>query len=174
LDSSVTLLKQNGNEKDRETYQAYLTATEWNFNYVPTDRTLSQFRSYGHRLIRNSVVADLLSQLEILYKIYSGINDHVRDMQNDIDGYSYIFADKAIADGLFISEYPFPEDVSIKLDDIPVSARINKADPEFQNFISRLKKYNYYVATSLKGEYLRILKFQYSSINILKKEYHLK
>lgn len=173
LDSAITLLQQRGNEKDRETYQAYLTATEWNFNYVPTDRTLSQLRSYGHRLIRNSVVADVLSELEILYRVYLNTNDHVHDLQNDIDESAYIFADTAVLGRLFITDYPFPNDVSIDLNDIPLTARINKTDPGFQNFIAKLKKYNFYLATSVKGEYIRVLKSLDSTMSVLKKEYHL-
>jgi hypothetical protein len=173
LDSAIILLQKPGHERDRETYQAYLTATEWNFNYIPTDRTLSQFRSYGYRLIRNNLVADALGELEIMYKVYFSINDYVHNMQNDIDESANVFADKTIVDRLFITEYPFPNDVSIKLDEIPVSAHVNKTDPGFQNFITKLKKYSYYLATILKEEYIRLSKFQYSTINILKREYHL-
>jgi hypothetical protein len=174
LDSAITLLQQTGHEKDRETYQAYLTATEWNYNYAPTERTLSQLRSYGHRLIRKSAVTDILSRLEILYKVYSSINDHIHALQNDIDESAYIFADKNIVNHLFITTYPYPEDVSIKLSDIPASARINRTDPGIQHVITKLRKYNYYLATSLKGDYIRILKFHRTIIAILKKEYHLK
>ena len=174
LDSAIMLLEQPGHEKDRETYQAYLTATEWNYNYIPTERTLSQLRSYGHRLIRNHVVADVLSELEILNKVYYGINDHVHSLQNDIDESAYVFADIAVVSNLFITGYPYPNDVSLNLADISVGARVNKINPDLQHFISKLKKYNYYLATSLKGDYIRIVKFQGLTINILKKEYHLK
>ena len=174
LDSAIMLLEQPGHEKDRETYQAYLTATEWNYNYIPTERTLSQLRSYGHRLIRNPIVTDVLSELEILNKVYYDINDHVHSLQNDIDESAYVFADMTIVGNLFITEYPYPNDVSLNLADIPVGARVNKTHPELQHFISKLKKYNYYITTSLKGDYMRIIKSQGLTINTLKKEYHLK
>ena len=173
LDSVITLLLQQGHEKDRETYQAYLTATAWNYNYAPTERTLSQLRSYGHRLIRKTAVTDILSRLEILYKVYSSTNDHIHTLQNDIDESAGIFADKNIVSSLFITSYPYPEDVSINLEEIPVTAQIRRTDPAMQNFISKLKKYNYYLATSLKGDYIRMLKFHRATIAILKKEYHL-
>ena len=174
LDSAIALLEQPGHEKDRETYQAYLTATEWNYNYIPTERTLSQLRSYGHRLIRSHVVADVLSELEILNKVYYGINDYVHSLQNDIDESAYVFADRIVVSNLFITEYPYPNDVSLNLADIPAGARVNKINPDLQLFISKLKKYNYYITTSLKGDYTRIIKSQGLTINILKKEYHLK
>ena len=173
LESAIMLLEQPGHEKDRETYQAYLTATEWNYNYIPTERTLSQLRSYGHRLIRNAVVADVLSELEILNKVYYDINDHVHSLQNDIDESAYVFADRTIVSNLFITEYPYPNDVSLDLADIPPGAKVNKIHPDLPHFISKLKKYNYYITTSLKGDYIRIIKSQGSTINILKKEYHL-
>src|SRR5204862_11263 len=72
-----------------------------------------------------------------------------------------------------ITDYPFPNDVSIDLNDIPLTARINKTDPGFQNFIAKLKKYNFYLATSVKGEYIRVLKSLDSTMSVLKKEYHL-
>ena len=174
LDSAIMLLEQPGHEKDRETYQAYLTATEWNYNYIPTERTLSQLRSYGHRLIRNPVVADVLSELEILNKVYYDINDHVHSLQNDIDESAYVFADMTVVSNSFITEYPYPNDVSLNLADISPGAKVNKMDPDLKHFIAKLRKYNYYVSTSLKGEYMRIIKTQGSTINILKKEYHLK
>ncbi len=174
MDSAITLLDQPGNKKDRETYQAYLTATEWNYNYFPTERTLSQLRSYGYRLIRNNRIGDILSELEIIYKVYLNINDHVHALQNDIDESAFVFADKEVVSNLFINEYPFPNDIYINPGDIPASARVNKADNNLREFIIKLKKYNYYVTTSLRGDYLRILKFQLSTINMLKKEYHLK
>ena len=174
LDSAIMLLEQPRNEKDRETYQAYLTATEWNYNYIPTERTLSQLRSYGHRLIRNAVVADVLSELEILNKVYYDINDHVHSLQNDIDESAYVFADLAVVSNLFITEYPYPNDVSLNLADIPPGAMVNKLHPDMKQFISKLKKYSYYISTSLKSDYMRIIKSQRFTINILKKEYHLK
>jgi hypothetical protein len=173
MDSAIAFLEQPGHDKDKETYQAYLTATEWNYNYMPTERTLSQFRSYGYRLIRNSRVGDGLSELEIVYKIYMGINDNVHALQNEIDESAYVFADQTIASNLFITTYPFPNDVHIDLADIPASARINKADKDLNEVINKLKRYNYYIATSLKGDYLRILELQRSIIKLLKEEYHM-
>ena len=174
MDSAINLLKQKGNEKDRETYQAYLTATEWNYNYVPTERTLSQMRSYGYRLVRNSQVADILSELEINYKVYMNTNDHVHTLQNDIDESAVVFADRQLVSELAIKEYQFPNDVSIDPASIPSSASVNKADKDLPRFIAKLKKYNYYIATSLNGEYQRILKFQQLTMSLLQKEYNLK
>ncbi|MBL7723933.1 MAG: hypothetical protein JNK27_07275 [Chitinophagaceae bacterium] len=174
LDSAIRLLSEPGHEKDRETYQAFLTATEWNYNYVPTERTLSQFRSYGYRLIRSAVVADRLSELEIINKVYYGINDYVHALQNEIDESASIIADKAIVSKLFITDYPFPDDVSVDLTAVPDGVTINKTSPDLPSFISRLKKYNYYLGTTLRGDYMRILKFQSATINILKETYRLK
>jgi len=174
LDSAIRMLSEMSHEKDRQTYQAYLTATEWNYNYIPTERTLSQLRSYGHRLIRNGVVADQLSELEIINKVYYGINDYVHALQNEIDGSAYIIFDKAIVSKLFITTYPFPDDVSINLAAVPEGVTINKNSPDLPLFISLLKKYNYYVSTSLKSDYMRILKFQSVTINLLNEAYHLK
>lgn len=174
LDSAIRLLGEPGHEKDRETYQAFLTATEWNYNYIPTERTLSQLRSYGYRLIRSAVVADRLSELEIINKVYYGTNDFVHAMQNEIDESASIIADKAIVSKLFITKYPFPDDVSIDLADVPEGVKINKASPDLPSFISRLKKYNYYLLTSLRGDYMRILEFQSATIKILKENYHMK
>ena len=44
----------------------------------------------------------------------------------------------------------------------------------FKNFISKLEKYSYYLATIMEGEYMRSLRFQHSTMAILKREYHLK
>jgi hypothetical protein len=174
LDSAIRLLGKPGDEKDRETYQAFLTATEWNYNYIPTERTLSQFRSYGHRLIRNAVVADRLSELEIINKVYYGINDFVHSLQNEIDESAYIVFDKAVVSKLFIPSYPVPEDVSVDLAAVPADVIVNKSNPDLPIFISRLKKYSYYLETTLRSDYMRILKFQSATINILKEAYHLK
>jgi hypothetical protein len=143
LDSAITLLQQPGSEKDRETYQVYLTATAWNFNFAPTDRALSQLRSYGYRLIRNGAVADVISELEITNGVYSRINGHTFELQNDINESAYIFADRAVLGRLFVTEFPYPNDVSINLNDIPLNARVTKTNPEIQSFISKLKKYNF-------------------------------
>ena len=174
LDSAIRLLREQGHEKDRETYQAFLTATEWNYNYVPTERTLSQLRSYGYRLIRNAVVADRLSELEIINKVYYGTNDYVHALQNKIDESASIIADKTIVSKLFITDYPFPGDVSVELAAVPEGVTINKTNPELPSFISSLVKYNYYLGTTLRGDYMRILKIQSATINILKETYHLK
>jgi hypothetical protein len=174
LDSAIRLLSEPGHEKDRETYQAFLTATEWNYNYIPTERTLSQLRSYGYRLIRNADVADQLSELEIINKVYYGTSDHIHALQNEIDESASVMADKTVVSKLFITGYPFPDDVSIDLATVPEGVTVNKTSPDLPAFISRLKKYNYYLATTLKDDYMRILKFQYATINTLKKAYHLK
>ncbi len=174
MDSAITLLEQPGHEKDKETYQAYLTATAWNYNYFPTERTLSQLRSYGYRLIRNQSIGDMLSELEIIYKVYLNIDNHIHSLQNEIDETAYVFADKGVVSNSFINQYPYPDDVYINLSEIPASARIDKSTNGLLEFITKLKKYNYYVAASLKGDYLRILKFQHAAINALKKEYHFK
>jgi hypothetical protein len=174
LDSAIGLLSEVSHEKDRETYQAYLTATEWNYNYIPTERTLSQLRSYGHRLIRNAIVADRLSELEIINKVYYGVNDYIHSLQNEIDGSAHIIFDKAVVAKLFITNYPFPDDVSVDLASVPAGVIINKNSPSRHQFISLLKKYNYYLSTALTSDYMRILKFQSATMKILKDSYHLK
>jgi hypothetical protein len=174
LDSTIRLFGEAGVEKEREIYQAFLTATEWNYNYIPTERTFSQLRSYGHRLIRNAKVADRLSELEIINKVYYGTNEFVHTLQNEIDESAYIVFDKAVVSKLFITRYPFPEDVSVDLAAVPEDVVVNRNNPDLPLFIARLKKYSYYLETTLKGDYMRILKFQAGTINILKEVYHLK
>jgi hypothetical protein len=174
LDSAIRLLSEDGHEKDRETYQAFLTATEWNYNYIPTERTLSQLRSYGHRLIRSTEGADQLSELEIINKVYYGTNEYIHSLQNEIDESAYLIFDKEIVSKLFIADYPFPDDVSLDLAAVPEEATVNKTSPDRPSFISKLKKYNYYLGTTLKSDYIRILKFQSATIKILKDNYHLK
>jgi hypothetical protein len=125
-------------------------------------------------LIRNGAVADVISELEISNSVYSKINGHTYELQNDINESAYIFADTAVLDRLFITAYPFPNDVSINLNDIPLNARVTKIYPGIQTFVSKLKKYNFYLATRIRVDYVRILNSFKSAVSVLRKEYHLK
>ena len=94
-------------------------------------------------------------------------------MQNDIDQSAYVFANKSVVEKLAIKEFT-ASDVSLNLNEIPEWASVNKDDPiALAAFTDKLKKYNYYLTASLKGEYIRLLHLISYTIRGLQNDYHL-
>src|SRR5262249_361486 len=75
IDSTEHLLQMPEiKNKNREIYQAFITATAWTYDFHPTERTLSQLHSEGFHLIRNMKASKAISDLEDQYKLFSPAN----------------------------------------------------------------------------------------------------
>lgn len=160
--------------KSKELYQAFLTATHWNFNYVPTQRTLSQLRSTGFYVIRNSRVGDILSELEINYSVYASKNAFIQELQNDIDQSSYFFAKKDVVNAIHVNGFADTSEAVVNVDNLAVPAEINTSDKQgTRTYISKINKYSYYINTILRNDYTALLKFIGKTIALLKEEYQL-
>ena len=178
LDSAVHLfLMHDLRSNARVIYQAYFLGTAWTYNFHPTERTLSQLRNEGFRLIKNKNAAGIISQLEDEYKFHSQEIAFVQTMQNDIDFSAALFADKNVVDKISritfqkIQDDPF---VTLQLSDIPASATINTDNTEkLMAYAEKLKNYSYYLQANIKLDNFICLIQITKTINVLRKEYHL-
>ncbi len=163
--------------KDRLLYQAFFLATSWTYNYNPTERTLSQLHSEGFHLIKNKRAAQAISQLEEQYNIYSSMTGFIHNLQNNIDLAASSFADRNTVDMIgSITFLNFHNDplVHLELKDIPESATIKTINSErLKPYLEKLNDYSYYTQ-AISNEYVILLKSVNKTLEVLKKEYHLK
>ncbi|HVT85159.1 MAG TPA: hypothetical protein VHD35_08135 [Chitinophagaceae bacterium] len=176
LDSLIYLLKSNDPGKEgKKIYFYFINATTWSYNYVPTQRTLSQLRTSGFTLIKNELVADILSELEIDYAVYNKKNDFVQGLQNDIDQSAFVFADKSVVASLHKKQFSGKFYQVLDIADVPPEVHLMQPTlPDLNNYIEKLIKYNYFLKADLQTEYIRISQTILRTINMLQKEYHLK
>ncbi|SRR5579871_380961 len=175
IDSTEHLLQMPGiKNKNREIYQAFITATAWTYDFHPTERTLSQLHTEGFHLIRNEKTSKAISQIEDQYKLFSPANTLFQNMQSDIDVAAYTFAEPVITGTLFAKGFKNNKIFSLKLSDIPPDVPIKYADTKvFTIYIDKLHQYNFYMQAAIKPDYTNILQELTKTIYILKKEYHL-
>jgi hypothetical protein len=178
LDSAIHLLQlQDLKGKNREIYQAYFLDTAWDYDYFPTQRTLSQLQSAGYNLIRNKNAAKAISQLEDGYNFYYKWNAYVQDKQNEIDFAAGVFADKNVVDTIsFIAFRNVQYDplIDLKLSDIPLSATINATNKEaLKNYVEKLRSYSFYLQANIKNEHVLYLNFIRGTMDIIRNEYNL-
>ena len=177
LDSEINLLQQPllaG--KDKEIYQAFIIGNLWTYDFFKTARTISQLNAEGFRLIRNqdavNAITDWESQLD-----YNNITlAKAMDLQSNIDVSANIFADKYVTNSLAgIALSKLPGLVSLDLSDIPNSAHILKADPkELNDYIKKLKVYNYFLISNLQQEYKFDVEVLTKTLNKLETAYKIR
>ena len=180
LDSTVHLLQMTDLKgKDRLVYQAFMLGTAWAYNFHPTERTLSQLHTEGFRLIRNKNVTNTISQLEAQYHQFNlQISSFAENLQNNIDLSAWSFADRVVTDMIATTAFQHFSDsssVELQLSDIPETATINVENKEaIKLYVDNLRRYGFYVQYGIKGGHVVLLRVITNTINILKKEYHLK
>jgi hypothetical protein len=175
FDSLIDLLQQDDPGKlGKKIYFYFINATTWSYNYIPTQRTLSQLRTSGFTLIKNELVADMLSELEIDYAVYNEKNHFVQGLQNDIDQYAFVFADKSVVASLRKKQFSENFYEALSITDVPsvVFSKLPNVE-DLKKYIETLTKYNYYLKTGLQAEYIRIYLSITRTIKFLQKEYHL-
>ncbi len=177
MDSTIHLFEMpDFTTKDRLIYQAYFLATAWTYNFHPTERTLTQLRSEGFYLIKNKKAAKAISQLEDQYNIYSQVSSYINNLQNNIDLASASFADRNTVDKIGrITFLNFNNDpfVHLELKDIPESATIKTRNKDrLKSFLEKLNDYSFYTQAII-NEHIILLNSVNSTLDVLKKEYHL-
>jgi hypothetical protein len=147
LDSTIRLFQlPDKNGKDREIYQADFLGTAWDYDFFPTERTLSQLHNTGYELIRNKNAAKAISQLEDDYNFYYKWHAYVQDKQNEIDYAARVFADRNVVATLAFVSFRTVQDnplIDLKLSDIPISATLKITDnAALKNYVEKLSDYS--------------------------------
>ncbi len=174
MDSIVHLLQMPGvRDKNREIYQAFITATAWTYDFHPTERTLSQLHSEGFYLIRNAEASKAISNLEDHYKLFSRAETLFQNMQNDIDVAAYAFADPNITGYLFAKGFKNNKIFTLQLADIPATVPITSTNKDTLTiYTNKIKKYSFYLQAAIKADYINLSQELNTTIDILKKEYN--
>jgi len=178
LDSTIHLFQlQDLKGKDREIYQAYFLGTAWDYDFFPTERTLSQLHNTGYQLIRNKNAAKAISHLEDNYNFYFKWNGYVQDKQNEIDYAAGAFADKNVVNSLALVAFRNTQNdplIDLKLSDIPLPATINVTNNEaLKNYVEKLRDYSYYLQANIKPEHFVYLNFIRKTMDVIRTEYNL-
>ena len=160
--------------KNREIYQAFITATAWTYDFHPTVRTLSQLHSEGFHLIRNTEASKAISNLEDQYKLFSPANMLFQNMQNDIDVAAYAFAEPNITGDLFAKGFKNNKIFTLQLADIPATIQIKSTNEDtITIYTDKIKQYSFYLQAAIKADYINLSQELTKTIDILKKEYNL-
>jgi hypothetical protein len=177
LDSTIHLFQlQDLKGKDRQIYRAYFLGTAWDYDFFPTQRTLSQLHNTGYQLITNKNAAKAISQLEDDYNFYSKWNAYVQEKQIVIDYAAGAFADKNVVNTLALVAFSNIQNplIDLKLSDIPMSATINITNNEvLKNYIGKLRDYSFYLQANIKPEHVLYLNFIRRTIDVIRTEYNL-
>ena len=178
LDSAIQLFQsQDLKVKDRQIYQAYFFGTAWDYDFFPTQRTLSQLHNTGYQLIRNKNAATALSQLEDDYNFYFKWNGYVQDKQNEIDYAARVFADKNVVNSLAMAAFRNAQNdplIDLKLSDIPMSATISITNNEaLKDYVEKLKSYSYYLQANIKPEHFLYLNFIRKTMEVIRTEQNM-
>src|SRR5579862_3670496 len=178
LDSTIRLLELADKKgKDRQIYQADFLGTAWDYDYFPTERTLSQLRSTAYELIRNKNAAKAMSQLEDDYNFYFKWNTYVQDRQNELDYGAGAFADRNVVDSIAFMAFRTVQNdplIDLKLSDIPRSAAVKISDAgALKTYLEKLKDYAYYLQANIKPEHALYLNFITKTMQVIRGEYDL-
>ena len=176
MDSTKHLLQmQDIRNKNREVYQAFITATAWTYDFHPTERTLSQLHSEGFHLIRNPDASKAISNLEDQYKLFSPANSLFQNMQNDIDVAAYAFAEPGITGELFAKGFKNNKIFTLLLEDVPSTALIKLVNKDMLAlYIDKMQKYSFYLQAAIKADYMNLLAEISKTLYLLRKEYNIK
>ena len=176
LDSEINLLQQPllaG--KDKEIYQAFILGNLWTYDFFKTVRTISQLNAEGFRLIRNQNAVNAITDWETQLDYNNITLTKAMNLQSDIDVSANIFADKYVTNhlsGMALSKLPGL--VSLDLSDIPKTAHISKPDPrELDDYIKKLKVYNYFLISNLQQEYKFDVEVLTKTLNKLETAYKI-
>jgi hypothetical protein len=174
IDSTEHLLQMHEiKNKNREIYQAFITATAWTYDFHPTERTLSQLHSEGFHLIRNKKASKAISDLEDQYKLFSPANTLLQNMQNNVDVAAYAFAEPNITGALFAKGFKNNKIFTLQLADIPATVPIKSTNKDtLTTYIDKLQQYSFYLQAAIKADYINLLQELTKTITILKKEYN--
>ena len=180
LDSTVHLFQMpDFKGKDRLIYQAFMLGTAWAYNFHPTERTLTQLHTEGFHLIRNKNATNIIGQLEDQFKFFnSQTREFSESMQNDIDLSAWVFADRAVTAQIgntAFENFSDSSSVELRLSDVPQSATINFQNKEgIKSYVDKLERYGFYLDYAIKLGQIALLREIKTTLEILRKEYHLK
>ena len=176
MDSTAHLLQMPDiGSKNREIYQAFITATAWTYDFHPTERTLSQLHSEGFHLIRNPEASKAISDLEDQFKLFSPANTLFQNMQNDVDVAVYTFADAEVTGELFAKGFKNNKIFTLPLEDIPSTAFIKPVNKDTLNlYTDKILKYSFYLRAAIKADYINLLAEITKTIYLLRKAYKVR
>ena len=175
MDSTEHLLQMPDiKNKNKEVYQAFITATAWTYDFHPTERTLSQLHTEGFHLISNKEASKAISDLEDQYSLFMPANTLFQNMQNDVDLAAYAVAEPTITGDLFAKGFKNNKIFILQLKDIPATVPLESTNKDTLTVYSdKIKKYSFYLQAAIKADYSNLSEELAKTMDILKREYNI-